>query len=64
MVDTARHFLPLQTLKRQLRALALAKLNVLHIHLIDMQSNAFGTLTDPAANFQRAAYNTGGSYLL
>jgi hexosaminidase len=35
MVDTARHFISLATLKRQLDAMELVKLNVLHLHLSD-----------------------------
>ena len=62
LVDTARHYLPLQTLKRQINGLALAKMNVLHIHIIDDQSSAFAPSTEPAKNFEKAAYYTGGWY--
>lgn len=37
LIDVARHFLPLETLKRQLDAMAAAKLNVFHWHLTDDQ---------------------------
>lgn len=35
MVDVARHFLPIEILKRNIDAMAVVKLNVLHIHLTD-----------------------------
>ena len=38
MLDCARHFLPLEVIKRQVRAMALQKLNALHLHLTDGQS--------------------------
>ncbi|KAG0240156.1 hypothetical protein BGW41_007138 [Actinomortierella wolfii] len=38
MYDTARNFLPIATLKKQIEALSFAKLNVLHWHLTDSQS--------------------------
>jgi hexosaminidase len=37
MLDTARHFMPVDVLERNLRAMAAAKLNVLHLHLSDDQ---------------------------
>ncbi|KAL0489250.1 hexosaminidase HEXA [Acrasis kona] len=38
MIDTARHFLPLPTIKAIVDGMSYDKLNVLHIHLIDAQS--------------------------
>lgn len=35
MIDVARHFIPLEVLKRNLDAMAVVKLNVLHLHLSD-----------------------------
>lgn len=35
MIDTARHFMALPTLKRQIDAMEAVKLNVLHLHLSD-----------------------------
>ncbi len=37
MIDVARHFMSLPTLKRQIDAMELVKLNVLHLHLSDNQ---------------------------
>lgn len=38
MLDTARHFLPTQAILRVLDAMPFAKLNVLHLHLVDAES--------------------------
>lgn len=37
LLDSARHFMPVDTIKRQLDGMALVKLNVLHFHLSDDQ---------------------------
>lgn len=37
LIDVCRHWQPLESLKRQLEAMALAKLNVLHLHLTEDQ---------------------------
>ncbi len=54
MLDTARHFITLATLKRTLDAMWFYKLNVLHLHLTDDQafrfrSAAFPELASPTA---------------
>lgn len=38
MIDTARNFYDIKTLKRQIDAMALSKINVFHWHLVDTQS--------------------------
>jgi hexosaminidase len=38
LVDTARHFLPIPTLRATLDSMSYAKLNVLHWHIVDAQS--------------------------
>ena len=35
MIDVARHFIPFEVLKRNIDAMAIVKLNVLHLHLSD-----------------------------
>ena len=52
MVDTARHFIGIKTLEHTLDAMALFKLNVLHLHLSDDQafrfrSHAYPELAEP-----------------
>lgn len=53
MIDTARHFMSVPTVKRQIDAMELAKLNVLHLHLSDnegfrLESRRFPKLTAAA----------------
>lgn len=50
MLDTARHFLPLRDLLRTLDAMAVFKLNVLHLHLSDDQAVRF-----PSRRYPRLA---------
>lgn len=55
MVDVARHFLPFSILKKQVDAMAMVKLNVLHIHLSDddgfrVESKAFPKLHELGSN--------------
>ncbi|WP_214000896.1 family 20 glycosylhydrolase [Arsukibacterium sp.] len=47
LLDPARRFLPLTTLKRQLDMMTIAKLNVLHLHLTDDQGWRFESLRYP-----------------
>jgi len=35
MIDAARHFIPIEVLKRNIEAMAIVKMNVLHLHLSD-----------------------------
>lgn len=60
MVDTARHFLPLSTLKRQISALSVAKLSVLHLHVPDSQSFPLKTETAPGSAFSRGCWKKNG----
>ena len=47
MIDTVRHFISLDTLRRTLDAMAFYKLNVLHLHLTDDQGFRFRSLAYP-----------------
>lgn len=55
LIDSARHFLSLQTIKRQLDGMAAAKLNVFHWHLTDdqgwrVESKQYPRLTTAASD--------------
>lgn len=57
LVDTARHFVGLETLKRQIDAMEATKLNVLHLHLSDnegfrVESRRLPRLTEVASHGQ------------
>ncbi|EMH4163258.1 beta-N-acetylhexosaminidase [Pluralibacter gergoviae] len=47
LLDSARHFLPVEDIKRQLDGMAAAKLNVLHWHLTDDQGWRFASVRYP-----------------
>jgi len=38
LIDTARHFLPVETIKTLLDSMPMSKLNVLHWHVVDAES--------------------------
>lgn len=57
MIDVARHFIPIAVLKRNLDAMELVKLNVLHLHLSDnegfrVESKVFPKLQVEGSNGQ------------
>ena len=54
MIDTARHYQPLASLRAMIDSLPFAKLNVLHWHLVDTQSFPFASSTYP--KLSQAAY--------
>ena len=55
MIDVARHFIPMDVLKRNIDAMAAVKLNVLHLHLSDdqgfrVESKLFPLLQEKGSN--------------
>ena len=57
MIDTARHFIRTETLLDTLDAMALFKLNVLHLHLSDDQAFRFRSRAHPELADPGAAYH-------
>lgn len=55
MIDTSRHYLPLNLILNNLDAMAMNKLNVLHWHLTDSQSFPYQTKSNPELS-QKGAY--------
>ena len=58
MIDTVRHFIPIDTLMRTLDLMELYKLNVLHLHLSDDQGfrflgKEFPDIADPRDRYRR-----------
>jgi hexosaminidase len=47
MIDVARHWQPMEVIKRNLDGMALVKLNVLHLHLTDDQGFRIESKTNP-----------------
>lgn len=47
LLDTVRHWIPIDAIKRQLEAMEFAKLNVLHLHFTDDQSFRLESLVYP-----------------
>lgn len=60
MVDTARHFQPLASLRAIIDSLPYAKINVLHWHLVDSQSFPFHSASNP--KLWDGAYNAQSRY--
>ncbi len=52
MLDVARHWMPLEVVLRNLDAMALVKLNVLHLHLSEDQGFRIESLTHPELHIQ------------
>jgi len=55
LIDVSRHFIPLPDLERQLDAMELLKLNVLHLHLTDNESFSIESLRYPQLQQKGAA---------
>lgn len=59
-IDTARHFLPMSAIKRQIIGMASAKMNVLHWHIADAESFSWKPTNTP--DMSKAAYKGGKLY--
>ena len=63
MLDSARHFIPVEAIKRQIDAAAYCKLNTIHWHVTDaesmpIQSSSFPSLASKGAFAPTAVYST------
>lgn len=54
LIDSARHYLPVDAIKRVIETLPMTKMNVLHWHVVDAQS--FPVDTPSAPDMKRGAY--------
>ena len=61
MIDSSRHFLPLPVIMLHLDAMAAAKLNVLHWHIVDAVSFPYESTTFPQLS-QHGAYSAAEVY--
>ena len=61
MIDTARHFYPLQFILAHLDAMAATKMNVLHWHLVDIESFPYASKAFPQLS-EHGAYHPGEVY--
>ena len=60
LIDTSRHFLPVDAIKRHVDAMSYNKLNLLHWHLVDFQSFPF--VSQSAPKLSHGAYSTRETY--
>ncbi|XP_011076894.1 beta-hexosaminidase 1 [Sesamum indicum] len=62
LLDTSRHYLPLDTIKQVIESMSYAKLNVLHWHIIDEESFPLEVPTYP--NLWKGAYTKWERYTM
>lgn len=62
MIDSARHFLKIETISRLIESMAISKLNILHWHLSDDESFAIQLASHPelaeASAFRKGQFYT------
>jgi len=63
LVDSSRHFEPVQTLKNLIDSLTYAKINVVHWHIVDSQSFPFDSPAFPSLG-QKGAYSPQERYTI
>lgn len=57
MLDGARHYISIQNLKRHIDALAIAKMNLLHLHAVDAESFPVKFDNAPESDFFKGTYH-------
>lgn len=60
MIDTSRHFLPVNAIRRQIDGLSFNKMNVLHWHMTDAQSTPYDSTVHP--KLKEGAFSEGAVY--
>ena len=60
LIDTSRHYLPINEITRMVDAAKMSKFNVLHIHLVDAQSFPFNSVSSP--EIVKGAYSLSYQY--
>jgi len=61
LVDTARHYIPLEVLFKIMDGMAMNKMNVLHMHLVDAEAFSILTPTQPSLA-KKGAWNDNAIY--
>ncbi|KAL5962755.1 Beta-hexosaminidase subunit beta [Taenia solium] len=62
LIDTSRHFIPLQYILQFLKAMATVKMNVLHWHIVDDQSFPYESYTFPKLSDMGSYSRTRATY--
>jgi hexosaminidase len=60
MIDTSRHFLPMNAIRRQIDGLSFNKMNALHWHMTDAQSTPYDSTVHP--KLKDGAFSEGAVY--
>ena len=60
LIDSSRHYLPIDEITRMIDAAKMSKFNVLHVHLVDAQSFPFNSVSSP--EIVKGAYSPSYQY--